>query len=118
MAAHIRFDAESGRMESRTLHGSHTEDFLQLNEPASVQFRLGTLHTLKLLEAAIAESERELSILRNAILDGAISQTDFMRERNMVEADLFKSRHMQRCLSGTLPLAALPTKQHAAALVA
>lgn len=39
MASHLRFDAVTGKIESRSTHGKHTEELLQLNDPTLVQYQ-------------------------------------------------------------------------------
>lgn len=54
MAYHLRFNSTSG-MVGRTPEGKHTEELLQLNDTATVQYRLGTLRTVRMYSVEISD---------------------------------------------------------------
>ncbi len=77
MAAHLRFDSKTGRMEPRSADGQHTEDLLQLNDDESVQFRLTTLRTVGFYRKEIDQNRRQLAELEQMLRKKKINQQDF-----------------------------------------
>ena len=50
MTKHLRFDASTGRVQPHGLDGGHTEELLQLNDPASLDYRLNALRQVRLCD--------------------------------------------------------------------
>ena len=117
MAAHLRFNAKTGKVEARTPHGKHTEELLQLNDDAVVQYRLGTLTTVRLFAAEIEQQERQLKALTGQLRAGKISQTQYDAEEQAINQDLADLRHILKSHTGELPLPPLRKKRFGVSLV-
>lgn len=76
MASHLWFDAATGRVEYRSAHGKHTQELLQLNEPATVQYRLNALLTVRILRAEIEAVRNDIARVNKVFQKGAISLFD------------------------------------------
>lgn len=107
MAAHLRFNAKTGEVEARTFYGKHTEELLQLNDDAVVQYRLGTLTTVRLLAAEIEQQELQLNEIAGQLKAGLISQAEYDAEEQAISQDLIGLRHTLRAHKGELPLTPL-----------
>lgn len=103
MAAHLRFNAKTGKVEARTLHGEHTEELLQLNDDARVQYRLGTLTTVRLFTAEIEQQELQLKAVAEQLKAGLIAQAEYETEEQAISQDLACLRHTLQAHKGELP---------------
>jgi hypothetical protein len=88
MADHLRFDSATGRIEPRTDNGKHTEYLLQLNDAASVQYRLGVLRTVKLFMQAIEAKPAEIAEVNKWYQEGKITQAVRDDEILFIEEEL------------------------------
>jgi len=104
MAKHLRFNANTGRIEYRTLHGKHTEELLQLNDDAVVQYRLGTLKTVRLYTAEIQQLEYQLKAIVGLLKAGTISQAQCDAEVQAINQELACLRYTLQAQTGELPL--------------
>ncbi len=104
MAAHLRFDAKTGKVVARTPYGEHTEELLQLNDNAVVQYRLGTLTTVRLFSAEIDQLERQLKALAGQLQAGTVSQTEYEVEEQHINQDLADLSHTLQAYTGQLRL--------------
>lgn len=107
MAAHLRFDGKTGRVEPKTPHGMHTEELLQLNDDATVQYRLGTLTTVRLFSAEIEQLERQMKAIAGRLRDGKISQDRHDAELLSISQDIAALRRILHTHTGELPLSPL-----------
>lgn len=108
MAAHLRFNAKTGRIETRTPNGKHTEELLQLNDDALIKYRLSTLTTVRLYTAEIQQHELQLRELAVQFRTGTISQTEYDNEEQAINQALADLRHTLQAHTGQLPLRSLP----------
>lgn len=104
MAAHIRFDAATGRMEPRSSNGQHMEELLQLNDPASVEYRLGALTIIRVLESELRSQQELLRALEKKRASGQISQEDYAEAHDIAVQEIEGLRRTVQAQSGTLPL--------------
>lgn len=104
MAAHLRFDKKTGRVEPNTPHGIHTEELLQLNEAATVQYRIGTLTTVRLYSAEIEKLERQLKVIAGLLRSGNLSQNSYNVEALSISQELAMARSTMQAHTGELPL--------------
>lgn len=104
MAVHLRFDARTGKIEARTPHGKHTEELLQLNDDALVQYRLGTLTTVRLYTAEIQQLEHQLKAIAELLKTDTISQAQYDAEVQAVNKELTGLCHTLQAQTGELPL--------------
>lgn len=111
MATHLRFDGKTGRVEHRTPHGKHTEELLQLNDEATVQYRLGTLRIVHLFTVEIEQQERQLRAIANLLRDGNISQNEHDAEALTLNQELAELRCTMQAQTGDLPLRLLQKKR-------
>lgn len=116
MFAHLRFDAATGRIEPKSLNGRHMETLLQLNEPASVQYRKNTLNIIRKCDVAIATLKGDLNELRQRVAAGALSQADFDAEAENINVDLAEEQALRDSASGEAKLAPM-TKNFARMLI-
>lgn len=111
MAAHLRFDSKTGRVDPRTLHGEYTEDLLQLNDDAVVQFRLNTLLIVRTFNAEIETHKRFLKAIARKYHEGAISQSDYALEVDSTNKELEKLHAIVQAQTGELPLPSLKAQR-------
>lgn len=104
MAAHLRFDAKTGKVEVRTPYGKHTEELLQLNDDALVQYRLGTLTTFRLLTAEIEQQELQLKAVAERLKADLITQAEYEAEKQAISEDLACLCHTLQAHKGDIPL--------------
>jgi hypothetical protein len=104
MAAHLRFDAKTGKVVARTPYGEHTEELLQLNDNAVVQYRLSTLTTVRLFSAEIDQLEHQLKALAGQLQAGTVSQTEYEVEEQNINQDLADLSYTLQTHTGQLPL--------------
>ncbi|OAI23792.1 MULTISPECIES: hypothetical protein [Methylomonas] len=104
MAAHLRFDSKTGKVEARTPYGKHTEELLQLNDDALIQYRLGTLRTVRLLTAEIEQQELQLKAVAKQLKANLITQAEYAAEEQAIRDDLAFLHHTLQAHKGELPL--------------
>lgn len=104
MAAHLRFNAKTGKVEARTPYGEHTEELLQLNDDARVQYRLGTLATVRVFTAEIEQQELLLKAVAGKLKAGLITQAEYGAEEQAISEDLACLRYTLQAHIGELPL--------------
>ena len=117
MAANLRFDAKTGKVVARTPYGEHTEELLQLNDDAVVQYRLGTLTTVRLFVAEIDQQERLLKALAGQLRSGTISQTQYDAEEQNINQNLADLSHTLQAHTGELSLPPLRKKRLGVSLI-
>lgn len=118
MAAHLRFDSDTGQVVTKTPHGKLTEELLQLNDHATVQYRLSTLRIVRLFSTEIEQLERQLKEIARRLRDGKISQVDHDTEAQAINKDLTDLRCTMRAQTGELPLPPLQMQRLALSLIA
>ena len=118
MAAHIRFDGKTGRVETKTLHGKHMEELLQLNDDALVKYRLSTLRIVRSCSEDIDALEQQLKDIDGLLGNGKISQSQHDAEVLSINAELAEVRYTLQAQSGELPLPPLKKKRLGLALLA
>jgi len=104
MTKHLRFDAKTGQIETRTLHGKHTEELLQLNDDARVNYRLSTLRIVRLLTSEIEQLELQLKSVAGQLSAGLITQADYDTEEQAINQDLAGLHDTVAAQTGKLPL--------------
>lgn len=88
MALHLRFNSKTGQIESRTVNGSHTVELLQLNEVATVQYRLTTLRIVDSFTAEVEKQEKLLKDVTRLFRNGKITQAQFDFEEQNIKEEL------------------------------
>lgn len=111
MTSHLWFDGKTGRVEPRTPYGKHTEELLQLNDVATIQYRLGTLTTVRLFSAEVVKQERDLGVITGLLRDGKISQNEYDADVQSINQELTDLRCIMQKHTGELPLHPLRKKQ-------
>lgn len=104
MAAHLRFDAKTGRMLPLTDNGTHMEDLLQLNDDEVVKYRLSSIVTAKTLQRRMDELEIDRSAWKKALKDGVVPQTEFDDNMAEIDEELTSLRWAQEGILGTRKL--------------
>jgi hypothetical protein len=108
MASHLRFDTKTGRVESRTFDGKHTQELLQLNDDTLVQYRL---NTVKLVSRFTEEIHLQKSLLKALAIKlniGEISQIQYDTEEHAIEQELTYLCAIVQAQTGDLPSPSLP----------
>jgi hypothetical protein len=100
MTAHLRFDCRTGRVEPRSPHGKHTEELLH----ATVQYRIGTLRTVRLYSEEIEKLESLLKAVAVLLRNGKISLNDYNVEALSICQDIAEARYTMQAHTGELPL--------------
>ncbi len=118
MAYHLRFNSTSGMVEARTPEGKHTEELLQLNDTATVQYRLGTLRTVRMYSVEISEQEQQLKDVALLFREGKITQKQHDEETQSIRDEIDDLRRTMQAYSGELPLPPLPRQRLGVSLVA
>lgn len=104
MAAHLRFNGTTGFVEPRTAEGEHTAELLQLNDIATVQWRLGTLRTVRMYAGEIEEQVKLLKAAARLLREEKILQAQFDEEEKAINEELEGLRYMMKSYNGELPL--------------
>ena len=89
----------------------HTEELLQLNDYATVQYRLGTLTTVRLYSAEIEKMERQMKAIAGRLRDDKISQDRHDAELLSISQDLESLYRTLYTHTGELPLPPLQKKR-------
>ncbi len=118
MAAHLRFNGTTGLVESRTAEGEHTTELLQLNDAATVQWRVGTLRTVRMYATEIEEQGNLLKAAARLLREGKISQAQFADEEKAIHAELEELHRIMQSYTGDLPLPPLPKQRLGVQLLA
>lgn len=108
MAAHLRFDVRSCRIEPRTPWGVHTERLLQLNANERIQFRKRHILTIKICEDAIANRRRDILELARKVKSGTLSPHEFAAEVLVVNSEIAEMEDLRDALTGAMKLPPLP----------
>jgi HNH endonuclease len=108
MTQHIRFDASTSLMLPRGESGRHTCSLLQLNDPATVQFRNLHVRQATLTTREIARLALHLAELPKLLATGRIGRAEFNVAIAETNADLDECRDLLAMQTGTTPLAPLP----------
>jgi 5-methylcytosine-specific restriction endonuclease McrA len=104
MPKHLRFNSTTGEVESRTAHGKHTEELLQLNEPSSVQFRLTLLRTISLYRSSIEKIRLAIDMVEHQFQSGHMSLGERDAEVGNLTAELKADIISLESYTGELPL--------------
>lgn len=104
MASHLRFNSTSGKIETISEHGKHTEELLQLNEPASIKYRQGTLLTINIYLAEIKETKKQLIAVDKLLKKGEICLADYTLEVDEINKTLALLEETLQSFTGELPL--------------
>lgn len=118
MAAHLRFNGTTGFVEHRTVEGEHTAELLQLNDAATVQWRLGTLRTVRMYATEIDEQSSLLKTAARLLREGKMSQAQFDDEAKSIHEELEDLRRTMQSFTGELPLPPLPKQRLGVSLLA
>lgn len=118
MAEHLRFNSVNGIVETKTAYGVHTEYLLQLNDDASVQYRLGVLRTVKLYNAEIASLNVDIDEIKAWYKSGKIGVDEYNRELAGIENELKGLIYTLQSHTGQLPLPTSIKKKFNVPLVA
>jgi len=111
MATHLRFNGTTGLVEHRTAEGKHTTELLQLNDAATVQWRLGTLRTVRMYASEIEEQGKLLKAAARLLHGGKISQAQFDDDAKSINEELEDLRRTMQSYTGELPLPPLPKQR-------
>lgn len=111
MAKHLRFNGSTGVIEPTGVHGIHTEQLLQLNDPASVAHRRGQLKLVQLCDADIAALKKQIKELELKFRRGEMSRAQVDAEVLGIEGDLSVVHGVRQGITGELPLAPLPKQR-------
>lgn len=117
MASHLRFNSTDGKVDPRTPEGKYTEELLQLNDVATVQYRLSTLRTVSMYLSAIDKHELQVKAVRRLFNEGKISQTEFDDEMASMGSELDDLRRTMQSYSGELPIPALQRQRFGVTLL-
>lgn len=107
MAAHLRFNSQTGKVDPRSLEGEYTEELLQLNDPAIVQFRLTALRTVQMFTVDVREQELHIKEVERLLQKGEMTQAQFDVEMLNMQHELDQLRIGMQSYSGELPIAPL-----------
>lgn len=108
MAAHLRFNGETGRVDARSPYGEWTAELLDLNNEAARQHRQFVLRQLKRLDAQKVALMNEAKSLQNDLRRNTISTADFAVQKAEIDADLQHCHLDAAMLTGDLPARPLP----------
>lgn len=85
MSAHLRYDAKTGKVESKTRFGEFTKDLLQLNDEATVRYRVMATHIVADYEAKLAEFDKQLRELDSYLRSGKATQDEYREIRALLD---------------------------------
>lgn len=104
MASHLRFDKKTGRVEYRTENGKHTEELLQLNDNATVTYRLATLTMVELYVKELGAQAVLKEQVLNKLQDGSINKDDYDQALLEIDETIGNLNHFVQAQTGELPL--------------
>ncbi len=111
MASHLRFNSTKGTVDSQTKEGQFTEELLQLNDVATVQYRLTTLRTISMYESEICKNELQVKAINQLLRTRKISQARFDAEMTEVVAEINDLRLTMKSYTGELPIPTLQKRR-------
>jgi hypothetical protein len=117
MSAHLSFNKDTGEITPKTPFGDYTEQLLQLNDSASVAYRIETLYAIKILGNTITALQSDLKTLANSLAKGNISNHDYDREVKEIRNELNLAEKALQRQNGEVPLAPLKKKRFGVALI-
>lgn len=77
MSAHLRYDSKTGEIVAKSDFGRFTAKLLQLNDEASIRYRLVTAEIVANYEAMLAKNAVDLDKLKGLLRAGKISQNEY-----------------------------------------
>jgi hypothetical protein len=104
MAAHLKFNSTTGKVDTKSTHGKYTEELLQLNEPALVKFRLSALSMESMVRKEIASQSKELTSLADDLRLGIIDHAEYQRDFSKTSARIDSLNYSLQSINGELPL--------------
>lgn len=104
MATHLRFDGKTGLVEAKTPDGQYTEELLQLNEDATVQYRLSALTLVRVFSKETEKLQDQLKALARQLRAGQITQIEYESEERSINHDLADLLRTIQAHTGELPL--------------
>ena len=104
MASHLRFDGKTGRVDWRTPYGQHTLELLQLNDEASVKYRLATLKTVSLYTQEIESQELARKNLETLLRKGLVTKTQYDQEVASITQEVKVLRSIMSTFTGQLTI--------------
>lgn len=117
MAAHLRFNKNNGEIEARTSQGRYTIELLQLNDRATVQYRLLTLRTVQMYSDEVNMQNQQLKEISRRFYQGEIAQADYDRVTQEIQQELDQLNAALQSFSGEQPLPPLPKQRLGVSLV-
>lgn len=104
MADHIRFEASTGKVVTRTPNGVKTEELLQLNAEELIFYRLMQLHIVSRLDEEICGCQRQVVELAKHLARAVISRTEHDDTLSEIEADIATAKSRRAAITGEAPL--------------
>jgi hypothetical protein len=107
MSQHLRFDAISGLVTTRSKFGEYTEELLQLNEGTLIEFRKSTQAILKMSMKELTLLKDQLNQLSKLLQENRVSQNDFNEACKDINAEIITTEVLIQGYSGTKELPAI-----------
>ena len=117
MASHLWLDAKTGRVDPKSPNGRCTEELLQLNDEATVKYRLNTIVLVRMLEREIMQNKKQLKALTKRVKVGMLSAASCAQEIVSIEAAIASLVDIVGSQTGALVLPPLPRKRNGLKLV-
>lgn len=117
MAAHLRFDSKTGRVNARTPYGQHTVDLLQLNDEEMVGYRQSTLQIVRFYQVEIDSLEQQRKQIESSFRGSKISQSDYESALEEIAEELDLARQTLAKQTGELPLPPLQKRRQGLVLL-
>lgn len=117
MWAHLRFNSMTGKVEHKTSHGKHTEELLQLNDEATVQYRLSTLRIVHLFSSEIEKLEQQVREIDDLLRKHKISKNQYDTDMSEINQEITELRFTIHAQTGELPLPPLQKQRQGVPLL-
>ncbi len=110
MAAHLRYDNKSGKIEAKTPFGRFTEHLLQLNDEGAVRYRVMTSNIVSTFEAQLTQIDKELTQLETFLRIGKVTQDEYQECRAQLNTERLQVVDVINAQTGKQPLPNLASR--------
>lgn len=110
MSNHLRFDARSGCVDYRTVHGEFTRELLELNDEARLSYRQSTLRALARIERDHQDLAKSQAAIDRQLRRGEIDAATHHALTAEVARDLADVMRDAQMLTGEGPARPLPMR--------
>lgn len=116
MSQHLKFEASTGLVSTRSKFGEYTEELLQLNDSTQVEFRKTTLHALKITLKELVSLKGQEAQLTELFKQNKIVKKEYDIELEEINNDIKLTETLIQNFTGTKPPLSLKKNRFGVAL--